>query len=74
MKAYGKPHISHSNYQPEVIGHICAGNILGLAAFEMVMDKLVDAATWVKVPSEEPVFGALYAKSIEEIDPLLHIR
>jgi len=33
------------------------------------MDKLVDAATWIKVPSEEPVFGALYAKSIEEIDP-----
>ena len=71
VKAYGKPHISHSNYQPEVIGHICAGNILGLAAFEMVMDKLVDAATWVKVPSEEPVFGAMYAKSIEEIDPSL---
>ncbi len=71
VKAYGKPHVSHSNYEPEVIGHICAGNILGLAAFEMVMDKLVDAATWVKVPSEEPVFGTLYAKSIEEVDPLL---
>jgi hypothetical protein len=25
----------------------------------------------VKVPTEEPVFGALYAKSIEEVDPLL---
>lgn len=71
VKAYGKPHITHSNYEPEVIGHICAGNILGLAAFEMVMDKLVDAATWVKMPTEEPVFGALYAKSIEEVDPLL---
>lgn len=71
VKGYGKPHVTHSNYNPEVIGHICAGNILGLAAFEMVMDKLVDAATWVKVPTEEPVFGALYAKSIEEVDPLL---
>jgi hypothetical protein len=71
VKAYGKPHVTHSNYEPEVIGHICAGNILGLAAFEIVMDKLVDAATWVKVPTEEPVFGALYAKSIEEIDPVL---
>ncbi len=37
----------------------------------MIMDKLVDAATWIKVSSEEPVFGALYAKSIEEIDPKL---
>ena len=71
VKAYGKPNVTHSNYEPEVIGHICAGNILGLAAFEMVMDKLVDAATWVKVPTEEPVFGSLYAKSIEEVDPLL---
>lgn len=71
VKAYGTPRVTHSNYEPEVIGHICAGNILGLAAFEMVMDKLVDAATWVKVPTEEPVFGALYAKSIEEVDPEL---
>ena len=37
----------------------------------MVIDKLIDAATWIKVPSEEPVFGALYAKSIEEVDPQL---
>lgn len=71
VKAFGKQNISHSNFSPEVIGHICAGNILGIAAFEMVLDKLVDAATWVKVPSEEPVFGALYAKSIEEVDPQL---
>jgi hypothetical protein len=71
VKAFGVPKVSHSNYNPEVIGHICAGNILGIAAFEIVMDKLVDAATWVKVPSEEPVFGALYAKSIEEINPKL---
>jgi hypothetical protein len=33
------------------------------------MDKLIDAATWIKPPSEEPAFTALYAKSIEEIDP-----
>jgi hypothetical protein len=71
VKAYGEKNVIHSNYEPEVIGHICAGNILGIAAFEMIIDKLIDAATWIKVPSEEPVFGALYAKSIEEIDPNL---
>lgn len=71
VKAYGEAKVSHSNYNPEVIGHICASNIVGIAAFEMIMDKLVDAATWIKVSSEEPVFGALYAKSIEEIDPKL---
>ena len=71
VKAYGNVNVSHSNYEPEVVGHICAGNILGIAAFEMIIDKLIDSATWIKVPSEEPVFGALYAKSIEEIDPNL---
>jgi len=71
VKAYGEHNVSHSNFDPEIIGHICAGNIIGIAAFEMVLDKLVDAATWIKVPSEEPVFGALYAKSIEEIDSQL---
>jgi len=71
VKAYGRLDVSHSNYEPEVIGHICAGNILGIAAFEMILDKLIDAASWIKVPSEEPVFGALYAKSIEEFDPQL---
>jgi hypothetical protein len=69
VKAFGEENVTHLNHTPEVIGHICAGNILGIAAFEMVIDKLVDAATWVKVPSEEPVFGTLYAKSIEEVDP-----
>ena len=71
VKAYGEVDISHSNFDPSIIGHICAGNILGIAAFEMILDKLIDAASWIKVPSEEPVFGALYAKSIEEVDPKL---
>jgi len=71
VKAYGEAQVTYSNYEPEIIGHICAGNILGIAAIEMVIDKLVDAATWVKVSTEEPVFGALYAKSIEDIDPQL---
>ena len=69
VKAYGNINVTHSNFEPELVGHICAGNILGIAAFEMIIDKIIDAATWIKVPTEEPVFGALYAKSIEEIDP-----
>ncbi len=69
MKAYGKSDVTYTNLRPEIIGHICAGNIPGIAASEMVMDKFLDAATWLKVPSEEPVLGALYAKSIEDVDP-----
>jgi len=71
VKAYGTRQIIHSNPDPNLIGHICAGNIIGIGAIEIIMDKLIDAATWVKPPSEEPVFTALYAKSIAEIDPHL---
>jgi hypothetical protein len=71
VKAYGSHEITHSNYNPTMIGHICAGNIIGIGAIEIIMDKLIDAATWVKPPSEEPVFTTLYAKSIAEIDPYL---
>jgi len=71
VKAYGTQEITHSNLDPVLIGHICAGNIIGIGAIEIIMDKLIDAATWVKPPSEEPVFTALYAKTIEEIDPQL---
>jgi len=71
VKAYGKREVNYSNHQPEVIGHSCAGNIPGIPIMEIVPDKFLDAATWVKVPSEEPVFGALYTRSIEEVDPKL---
>ena len=40
VRAYGEQNISHSNYEPEVIGHICAGNILGIAAFEMILEYI----------------------------------
>jgi hypothetical protein len=69
IKAFGEGKATHTNLRPEIIGHICAGNIPGIAAFEMVMDKFLDAATWLKVPTEEPVLGALYAQSIEDVDP-----
>jgi len=71
VKAYGTHEITHSNPDPALIGHICAGNIVGIGAIEIIIDKLIDAATWVKPPSEEPIFTAMYAKSIEEIDPHL---
>lgn len=71
VKAYGTQEIAHSNPNPALIGHICAGNIIGIGVIEIIMDKLIDAATWVKPPSEEPVFTTLYTKTIEELDPQL---
>jgi len=69
LKAAGKTLAKYENDQPRLIGHICAGNIVGLPAVEMIIDKLVDAATWVKPSTEEPVFAALFAKSMESLDP-----
>jgi hypothetical protein len=71
VKAFGKGKIEYSNYQPKIIGHICAGNIPGIAVFEMLIDKFLGAATWIKTSSDEPIFGVLYAKSIEEVDEKL---
>ncbi len=69
VKAAGKTPEYYANDQPKLIGHICAGNIVGLPAVEMIMDKLVDAATWIKPSTEEPVFAALFAQSLESLDP-----
>jgi len=71
VKAFGEGKIEYSNYQPKIIGHICAGNIPGIAVFEMLIDKFLGAATWIKTSSDEPIFGVLYAKSIEEVDKKL---
>lgn len=69
LKTVGKTKEYYANDQPKLIGHICAGNIVGLPAIEMIIDKLVDTATWIKPSNEEPVFAALFAKSMESIDP-----
>jgi hypothetical protein len=69
VKAAGKTPKYYDNDQPKLIGHICAGNIVGLPAVEMIMDKLIDAATWIKPSTEEPVFAALFARSMQSLDP-----
>ena len=37
VKAYGTHEITHSNHDPALIGHICAGNIVGIGAIEIIM-------------------------------------
>jgi hypothetical protein len=69
VKTSGKTPAYYDNDHPKLIGHICAGNIVGLPAVEMIMDKLIDAATWIKPSTEEPVFAALFAQSMENLDP-----
>jgi len=71
LKAYGENNILYFNDKPKIVGHVCAGNIPGIACFEMMIDKIIGASTWIKTSSEEPITAVLYVKSIEEIDKKL---
>ena len=41
VKAYGDLNVSHSNFEPEVVGHICAGNILGIVLWKKPLPLLL---------------------------------
>ncbi|MFB5660258.1 acyl-CoA reductase [Alteribacillus sp. HJP-4] len=56
-------------YGAELIAHIFSGNVPGLPLWGLVSSLLVKSAALGKVSSEEPLFPALFAKSIAEVDP-----
>lgn len=58
-------------YGPELVTNVFAGNVPALPLLSINRDLLVKSATLGKSASEEPLFPALYAKSIEDVDPEL---
>jgi hypothetical protein len=58
-------------YGPELITHIFSGNVPALPLWSLVSGLLVKSATLGKVSSSEPLFPALFAKTLAEIDPKL---
>jgi hypothetical protein len=54
---------------PELVAHIGAGNVPGLAIPAMVVALLAKAAVVIKTPRDEPVLAALVARSLAEQDP-----
>jgi len=58
-------------YGPELVTNIFAGNVPALPLLSINRDLLVKSATLGKSASEEPLFPALYAKSIEDVEPEL---
>lgn len=56
---------------PALVLHSFAGNMPGLPAQSLVAATLVKAASLGKVAAEEPVFGALFARSLADVDPQL---
>jgi Acyl-CoA reductase (LuxC) len=58
-------------YGPRLAAHVFAGNVPGLPAQSLVTALLAKAACLGKAASEEPLFPALFAASISEVDPRL---
>ena len=64
-------HGAHRATGPTLITHIFSGNIPGLPAISLIHGFLVKSASLGKPASEEPVFPALFARSIAAVDPKL---
>jgi len=58
-------------YGPRLTTHVFAGNVPGLPAQSLVCALLAKAACLGKAASEEPLFPALFAASLAEVDPRL---
>lgn len=56
---------------PGLVVHSFAGNVPGLPGQSLVAATLVKAASLGKVASDEPGFGALFARSLADVDPRL---
>ena len=56
---------------PPLITHVLAGNVPGAGLDSVIFSLLVKSATLVKSSSAEPVLPALFARSIQDIDPNL---
>jgi hypothetical protein len=61
----------HRATGPAVTTHIFSGNVPGLPAVSLIHGLLVKSASLGKPASEEPVFPALFARSIAAVDPKL---
>jgi hypothetical protein len=56
-------------YGPALITHILAGNLPGQPAAGLIASLLVKSASLAKTSSEEPLFAALFARTLAEIEP-----
>ncbi len=62
---------SHRAVGPAVATHIFSGNVPGLPAVSLIHGLLVKSANLGKPASEEPVFPALFARSLAAVDSRL---
>lgn len=58
-------------YGPQLVTHIFAGNVPALSAWSLVCALLTKSACLGKSASEEPLFAALFARSLGDVSPEL---
>ncbi len=56
-------------FGPRLVTHVFSGNVAGLPALSLIYALLVKSASLGKVPSEEPLFSSLFARSLAEVSP-----
>jgi Acyl-CoA reductase (LuxC) len=56
-------------YGPRLVTHVFAGNVPALPAWSLICALLVKSASLGKSASEEPLFAALFARSLWEVCP-----
>jgi hypothetical protein len=56
-------------YGPRLITHVFSGNVPALPAWSLICALLVKSASLGKSASEEPIFAALFARSLWDICP-----
>lgn len=58
-------------FGPSLAFHVFAGNVPGVAVTSLVRSLLVKAATFGKTAAREPLFAAVFARVLGEVDPVL---
>ncbi|MFW6079385.1 MAG: acyl-CoA reductase [Gemmatimonadota bacterium] len=58
-------------FGPALAFHVFAGNVPGVAVTSLVRSLLVKAATIGKTASGDPLFPAVFARALAEVDPTL---
>jgi hypothetical protein len=58
-------------FGPRLITHVLTGNVPALSAAGIITSLLVKSASLVKTASDEPLFAALFARTLVEVEPAL---
>ncbi|MCG0239499.1 MAG: acyl-CoA reductase [Firmicutes bacterium] len=58
-------------FGPELTGFVFSGNVPGIPAFHLATALLVRSAALAKTAAGEPLFAALWCRSLAEVDPEL---